>query len=136
MTALAELLRIEPTKSHATGKPDGFAWFVFDNGRSYHRRMDRERNHARSDFPAPAIRTDSCDPIRGADGKLHDSLSSYRKTLEPGGNPQGERYFELGNESLEEKTTDFDPKQRRDDIRAALEDVKNGHVPQLTTLED
>lgn len=98
--------------------------------------MKRERNEARSDFPAPAIRTDSCDPIRGADGKLHDSLSSYRKSLEPSGNPRGERFFELGNDELPEKTYDFDPKQRRDDIRAAMADVKNGNVPPLTILED
>ncbi len=91
---------------------------------------------ARSNFPAPAIRRDSIDPVRGADGKMHDSLSSYRKTLEPSGNPRGERYIELGNEELKPKTYDFDPKQRRDDIRAAMADVKNGNVPPLTILED
>lgn len=134
--AMAELVRIEPTKSHSTGEPDGFAWFVFDNGRQYHRKIDRGPEPARSDFPAPMIRRDSIAPIRGADGKMHDSLSSYRKTLEPSGNPRGERFFELGNDELDVKTYDFDPKQRRDDIRAALADVKNGNVPPLTILED
>lgn len=129
----ARLLRIEPTKSHLTGEPDGLAWFVFDNGRSYHRSLEQPDL---ADVPFPMIRRDSIAPCLGMDGRIHDSLSSYRRTLRSDGNPQGENYIELGNESLSPVTYDFDKAERRDHIRAALQDVKNGHVPPLTVLED
>lgn len=129
----AKLLRVEPTRSHLTGEPDGCAWYVFDNGRSYHRSLEREPP-ARSS--APAIRRDGIEPCRGMDGQMHDSLSSYRRALKAGGNPQGESYIELGNESLSPVTYDFDKSQRRDDIRAALQDVRECRVPPLTVLED
>jgi hypothetical protein len=133
---MANLLRIEPTKSHVTGEPDGNGWFVFDNGRKYHRPLEREANHSRSSFPCPMIRRDSIDPCMGPDGQMHDSLSSYRRSLRPDGNPQGESYLELGNEKLPEITYEFDEKQRRDDIKAAIEDVKNGYRPDVAYLED
>lgn len=79
---------------------------------------------------APAVHSDAIDPIRGADGKMHDSMASYRRSLTPGGNPQGERYHELGNENVPDyKPPEFDPKARRDAIRAGLADVKAGRVP-------
>ena len=84
----------------------------------------------------PRVKSDYIDPIRGPDGKMHDSMASYRRSLEPSGNPQGERYHELGNEEARPVTYNFNRKQRRDDIRAGLEDVKNGRVPPLAVLED
>ena len=78
---------------------------------------------------APAVKTDTIEPTRGPDGKLHTSLASYRASLLPSGNPKGERYFELGDQDLKPKTYDFDPKQRREDLRRAVADVKNGNVP-------
>lgn len=131
---VARLLRVEPTKSHLTGEPDGYGWHVFDNGRSLHRSLERAPPPARSS--TPAIRRDSIAPCLGMDGQTHDSLSSYRRTLRADGNPQGENYIELGNESLSPVIYDFDKAERRDHIRAALQDVKNGNVPPLTVLED
>lgn len=92
---------------------------------------------ARRNVSAPMVKSDCIDPRMGADGRLHDSLASYRHSLTPEGNAKGERYFELGhNEELPSKTYDFDERQRRDDIRAGLEDVKNGRVPPMAILED
>ncbi|WP_062770419.1 FmdB family zinc ribbon protein [Sphingopyxis terrae] len=86
---------------------------------------------------APMVVSDCIAPRMGADGRLHDSLASYRHSLTPEGNKKGERYFELGhNEELPSKTYDYDQKQRRDDIRAAMADVRNGNVPQPVFLED
>ncbi len=133
---MAQLLAVNPTKSHVTGEPDGKAWFVFDDGRSYHRDLERAEHPARSSFPAPMIRRDSIEPCLGADGKMHDSLASYRRSLRADGNPRGENFIEIGNESLPTVTQKFDRKQRRDDIRAGIEDVRNGRVPPLTVLED
>lgn len=127
---MAQLLRVEPSKFCA-----GEAWFVFDDGRSYLRKLEREKV-ARSSFPAPMIRRDSIDPILGPDMRMHDSLSSYRRSLRAENNPRGENYIEIGNESLPTEIRDFDPSQRREDIRAAIHDVKNGNVPPLTILED
>lgn len=79
---------------------------------------------------APAVHSDAIEPVRGADGKMHDSMASYRRSLAPGGNPQGERYIELGNEKVPDyKPPEFDPKARRDAIRAGIADVKAGRVP-------
>lgn len=80
---------------------------------------------------APRILSDYIEPCLGADGKMHDSLASLRATYRPDGNPRGERYLELGDQEIKPTEFKFDRKQRRDDIRAALEDVKNGRVPPI-----
>lgn len=121
---MAELVRIEPSRFCA-----GEAWFIFDDGRQFLRKVDRESAPAASAFPTPSIRKDSIDPCRGMDGKMYDSLSGLRRTYRPDGNPQGERYHEIGNTELTPQTYDFNRKERRDDIRAAIEDVRNGRVP-------
>lgn len=70
----------------------------------------------------------------GADGKLHDSLASYRHSLTPEGNPKGERYLEMGNEELPAfKPPEFDRKERREAIKAGIADVKAGRVPPVVT---
>lgn len=77
-----------------------------------------------SSLSMPYFRQDSIQPCMGMDGKMHDTLSSYRKTLEPSGNPKGERYIELGNESLPDfKAPEFDRKKRREDIKRAISEV-------------
>lgn len=72
----------------------------------------------------PVVIRDTIDPVIGMDGKMHDTLSSYRKTLLPSGNPRGERYVELGNDSLPDfKAPEFDRKKRREDIKRAISEV-------------
>lgn len=79
---------------------------------------------------APAVRSDSIEPCYGADGKMHDSLASLRATYLPSGNPKGKRYTEIGNEKPPaHKRVEPGEKERRDDIKAAIEDIKNGRVP-------
>lgn len=79
---------------------------------------------------APMVLSDTIEPRYGADGKLHDSLSSYRHSLTPEGNPKGERYFELGNDPLPEfKPKESTEESRRDSIKKAIADVKAGRVP-------
>lgn len=87
---------------------------------------------------APRVISDIIDPMLGADGKLHDSLASYRRSLTPEGNPRGERFIEIGNEEIKASPRpDFDRAQRRDDIRAAIADVKAGKpIPAPVVLED
>jgi putative FmdB family regulatory protein len=93
-------------------------------------------NPAQRLISAPMVRSDVIDPIRGPDGKMHDSLSSYRHSCTPEGNPQGERYFELGDQELPEfKVPEADRKQVRDDIKRGIEDVKAGRLPEIATGE-
>lgn len=74
--------------------------------------------------------SDSIDPVFGADGKMHDSMASYKHSLTPEGNPQGERYHIVGDDKLPEyKPPKFDKAQRREDIKRAVADVKYGRVP-------
>lgn len=92
---------------------------------------------ARRQLSAPRVVSDYIDPIRGPDGKMHDSMRSYRASLEPGGNPQGERYLEIGNEEIKPNLPKFDRAARREDIKAAIADVKAGKpIPAPVTLED
>lgn|SRR3546814_14966 len=86
---------------------------------------------------APRIKVDQIAPCLGMDGKIHDSLASLRRTYRADGNPQGENYVEIGDQELPAfQAPEFDRKQRRDDIRAGIEDVKNGRVAPLAVLED
>lgn len=129
---MAELVRIDASLFREDEK-----WFVYDDGRSILRRVGRHTESARSDFPAPMIRRDSIDPCRGPDGRVHESLSSLRRSYRADGNPQGETYHEIGNDVIAPAPLpQFDRRQRRDDIRAAISDVKEGRVPPLAVLED
>src|SRR5688500_4341372 len=79
---------------------------------------------------APRVRSDAIDPILGPDKRMHDSLASFRASCRPDGNPQGERYLELGDQELPKfKAPEFDRRERRDAIRAGIADVKAGRVP-------
>lgn len=91
---------------------------------------------ARRVLSAPRLMRDTIAPCLGADGQMHDSMASYRRSLEPGGNPQGERYLEMGDEAITHAPPTFDRAERRDHIKAAIEDVRNNRVPPLTVLED
>jgi putative FmdB family regulatory protein len=82
---------------------------------------------------APAVISDVIEPRYGADGKLHDSLSSYRRSLMPEGNPRGERFFELGEDKLKTVERKPDPKALRDDIRKSIAEVKQGRRVAPTT---
>lgn len=82
---------------------------------------------------APVVLSDAIEPRYGADGKLHDSLSSYRRSLTPEGNPRGERFFELGDEQLKTVEHKPDPKALRDDIRKSIAEVKQGRRVTPTT---
>lgn len=89
---------------------------------------------ARRLISAPRVRSDVIDPRIGADGKLHDSLASYRHSLTPEGNPKGERFLELGDQELPAfKPPEFNRKDRREAIKAGIADVKAGRVPPVVT---
>lgn len=122
---MAEVIKVEPSLF----RPDTEAWFHFDDGRKMLRKLDQGGpNPARSDLGFPMIMRDSIDPCLGMDGRMYDSLRGYRKTLKANGNPQGENYIELGNESLKHAPKQFSKQERRDHIKTAAEIVKSGNV--------
>lgn len=89
---------------------------------------------AHRQISAPMVRSDSIAPTLGPDGRMHTSLATYRHSCTPEGNPQRERYQELGNDSLPAfKAPEFDRRKRREDIRAGIADVKAGRVPPVVT---
>jgi putative FmdB family regulatory protein len=89
---------------------------------------------ARRVLSAPRVLSDHIEPIMGADGRMHTSLSSYRRSLAPSGNPKGERFIELGNESLPEyQPPKTDKAALVDAVRAGMADVKAGRVPPVAT---
>jgi putative FmdB family regulatory protein len=76
---------------------------------------------------APHIVSDCIAPIRGADGKMHDSKSAYMRSLTPSGNPRGESYQVLGaGEQIEPVKHKTDGKKLRDDIARSIAEVKQG----------
>lgn len=106
-----------------------YAWHTLSDGRQVYKKME-EWHDRRSSLPIPYFRQDSIDPVRGMDGRMHDTLSGYRRTLRADGNPQGESYTEIGNEETKAYVApEFDRKSRRNDIKRAIADVKNGNVP-------
>jgi hypothetical protein len=125
---MAELVAVEP----ALFRTDE-AWFVYDDGRKYLRKRERPEPPPRS----AAIARDSIDPCRGADMRMHDSLSSLRRSYRASGNPQGVEYTEIGNETIKApEPPRTDRRQMRDHMRAAISDVRNGRVAPPVILKD
>lgn len=83
---------------------------------------------------APRVISDYIEPCMGMDGKMHDSLASYRKTLLPEGNPRGERYTEIGNERVKADVADerAEKAARVQEIKRAIHDVRSGNMPTPT----
>lgn len=107
-------------------------WLNLADGRQVLRPVPSARSEAVSSFPCPRITSDRIEPTWGADGKQYDSLSAYRKTLLPSGNPKGERFIEYGNEAIPTyEATVFDEGKRRETIKQAIHDVETGNVPSL-----
>lgn len=83
---------------------------------------------------APRVVSDAIEPTLGPDGKMHTSMDTYRHSCTPGGNPQGERYMEIGNHELPAfKAPEFDRGKRREAIKAGIQDVKEGRIPPVVT---
>lgn len=101
------------------------------NGRQVYRAVPQERSAgAGSSFPCPRTVRDEIEPTWGADGKQYTSMSAYRKTLLPSGNPKGERFIEYGNEPIPQyEAPKFDESARVEAIKQAVHDVESGNVP-------
>lgn len=84
----------------------------------------------RSGLAAPMLVRAFAEPVQSmADGKFYDTPRDLEKTYRADGNPRGEEFIPLGNETL--KTTEYvpDATERRNDMREALRDVMTGNLP-------
>jgi len=108
------------------------------NGREVYRIPPPMRSAgAGSAFPCPYVSSDRIEPTWGADGKQYDSLSAYRKTLRPSGNPKGEEFIEYGNEAIPEyEPPKIDAGKRVEAIKQAIHDVETGNIPPVATTSD
>lgn len=106
-------------------------WYTLEDGRQVYRAVPSSRSAgAGSAFPCPRIVNDTIVPTWGADGKQYTSMSAYRKTLLPSGNPKGERFIEYGNEPIPQyEAPQFDEAQRVETIKRAINDVETGNLP-------
>jgi hypothetical protein len=106
-------------------------WYTLADGRQIYRAVPQSRSAGSgSSFPCPRVVNDSIEPTWGADGKLYTSMSAYRATLRPSGNPKGEEYIEYGNEPIPEYVPPaIDEAARVEAIKHAIHDVETGNVP-------
>lgn len=110
-------------------------WYKLADGREVYRAIPSVRSAgAGSSFPCPRFVKDEIEPTWGADGKQYTSMSAYRKTLLPSGNPRGERFVEYGNEPVPTyEAPKFDEAKRVETIKQAIHDVETGNLPPVVT---
>lgn len=105
-------------------------WYTLEDGRQVYRAVPSREEKKMGAFPCPRIIRDEIEPTWGADGKQHTSMSSYRASLLPSGNPKGERFIEYGNEAIPTyEPPVFDEAKRVEAIKYAIHDVESGNVP-------
>ncbi len=106
-----------------------YAWIDLGDGRQVYRKV-RERHDNRSSLACPSVVRPFADPLQSmADGKYYDNSRELERTYRANGNPTGQEFIALGNETP--KTVEFtpDPKTRRQHIREAMHDVLSGNLP-------
>ena len=106
-----------------------YAWFDCGNGRQVYRKV-RQDVPKRSDLSTPMLVRSFAQPVQSmADGQWYDTPRDLERTYRATGNPQGEEYIALGNETL--KAVDYEPDaaERRNDLRQAMHDVVTGNLP-------
>lgn len=84
----------------------------------------------RSGLPCPMLVRAFAEPVQSmADGKFYDTPRDLERTYRADGNPSGQEFIPLGNETI--KTTEYvaDPAQRRNHLRQAMHDVVTGNLP-------
>lgn len=84
----------------------------------------------RSGLACPMLVRPFAEPVQSmADGRFYDTPRDLERTYRADGNPRGEEFIPLGNETM--PTTEYvpDSKERRDHIRQAMHDVVTGNLP-------
>jgi len=114
-----------------------FGWIDLGDGRKVYRRVGPMCHGPRSDLATPMLVRAFAEPVQSmADGRWYDTPRDLEATYKASGNPLGQEFVALGNESPKVAEYTPDPEQRVADIRQALEDVKSGNVaPEIAAIE-
>ena len=113
-----------------------YAWFDCGNGRKVYRRIP-EPKPGRSDLPMPMLVRDFAEPVQSmADGKWYTSKRALAASHKASGNPHGQDFIELGNETMPWVEHQTSETELRDNIREAMQDVKEGRLPDVLQLTD
>lgn len=114
-----------------------YAWFDAGNGRQVYRRVKVETPKARSSLSSPQVIRAFSEPIQSmADGQWYDNPRDLSRSHRASGNPHGIDFIELGNEEMSFVEHKTDERKLRDDIREAVQDVKEGRLPEVLQLSD
>lgn len=106
-----------------------FAWFDAGNGRKVYRRI-KEPKANRSHLACPMLVRAFAEPVQSmADGKWYDTPRDLERTYRADGNPRGEEFIQLGNETMPTVEVVPDAKERRGHIKQAMHDVMTGNLP-------
>lgn len=114
-----------------------YRWFDLGDGHQICRKVKEPERSARSGLAMPMIARQFDKPVQSmADGKYYDTPRDLERTYKANGNPSGQEFIALGNETLKPAEVKADPKQRRDHIRQAIRDVKSGNVsPEIAAIQ-
>lgn len=112
-------------------------WIDLGNGRKLLRKVGPMCHGPRSDLATPMLVRAFPEPVQSmADGKWYDNPRDLENTYKASGNPRGEEFIPIGNETLKFRDYVPDPKERRADLRQALADVKSGNIaPEIAAIE-
>ncbi|MGM5020191.1 hypothetical protein [Tardiphaga sp. 367_B4_N1_1] len=98
--------------------------------------MKEPRPDNRSSLGAPMIIGGFAEPVQSAaDGKFYSTKAALSRSHRASGNPHGIDFIELGNEEMPWVEHTTSEAELRDDVRSAVQDVKEGKLPEVLNLE-
>lgn len=108
---------------------DTHRWIDLGNGRKVYRKVTASHGQ-RSELACPQIVKPFAEPVQSmADGKWYSNPRDLENTYKASGNPRGEEFIPLGNETVKTVEAVADPRERRADVKQAMLDVLSGNLP-------
>lgn len=105
------------------------AWFDAGAGRQVYRRVPEPKG-PRSHLSTPMLVRAFAEPVQSmADGKFYDTPRDLERTYKASGNPRGEEFIPLGNETMPTVEYTPDRQELRSHVKQAMSDVLTGNLP-------
>lgn len=113
-----------------------YAWIDLGNGRQVYRKA-AEPGGERSSLPCPMLVRAFAQPVQSmADGRYYDTPRDLERTYRADGNPSGQEFIALGNETMRAPEYVPDATERRNDLKQAMHDVLAGNVsPEIAAIQ-
>lgn len=113
-----------------------YAWFDKGDGRQVYRKVRVPRAN-RSDLPMPHVIGSFAQPVQSAaNGQWYETKAGLAASHKASGNPHGIDFIELGNEEMPWVEHQTSEAELRADVRNAVQDVKEGKLPDVLMLDD